>query len=101
RPDHPRKRGEHALLSDEELKAYGSSPQARGTPGTRTVRQRRLRIIPASAGNTSASSARWSAGPDHPRKRGEHEGTGIRVYAPGGSSPQARGTLLLLCQRLG
>ena len=72
--------------------AVGSSPRARGTPHPVGPRQRRLRFIPASAGNTWSASARWSAMSVHPRERGEHPPATIRLARWNGSSPRARGT---------
>ena len=50
--DHPRLRGEHAVLLDNLPKATGSSPLARGAPDERRAARRRDGIIPACAGST-------------------------------------------------
>ncbi len=71
-PVHPRRRGEHVIESMDVKRTYGSSPQARGTLFCCWLQIRRLRFIPAGAGNTPRSSdglAPWTV---HPRRRGEH-----------------------------
>ena len=50
--DHPRIRGEHALVHRLPWMASGSSPHTRGAPSVPWWRRRRLRIIPAYAGST-------------------------------------------------
>ena len=54
------------------------------------------RFIPASAGNRGLQSAAWLPMPVHPRERGEQDGTGHFDGHECGSSPRARGTVLLL-----
>ena len=92
RRDHPRVCGEHLLLKQMVSFSKGSSPRMRGTRQTSPVRARRIRIIPAYAGNTyccmSGRCPQW----DHPRVCGEHT---YHVDAPeaiAGSSPRMRGT---------
>ena len=72
-PDHPRRCGEHVVVSKDETKLPGSSPQMRGA--LERVRQHldHHRIIPADAGSTVLAAA-------CPAER--H-----------GSSPQMRGAL--------
>ena len=69
---HPRSRGEHSLQVPLQLRRWGSSPLARGTPGAYHRGRGRQGLIPARAGNTSigttASITHWA----HPRSRGEH-----------------------------
>ena len=83
KPVHPRRRGEHLLRRTD----ISESP----------------RFIPAGAGNTDLVAPQIVEGSVHPRRRGEHVGgQGIDSVVVG-SSPQARGTLLmpfLLPQRL-
>ena len=69
---HPRRRGEHQSRQPSSSASAGSSPQARGTPGSIRVDADVGRFIPAGAGNTELI------------KKTE---TSIN-----GSSPQARGT---------
>ena len=70
----------------------GSSPQARGTPGSpqRPIAMRRF--IPAGAGNTPFVKVSSLTAAVHPRRRGEHQWHLIRSIPGAGSSPQARGT---------
>ena len=49
---HPRSRGEHVESKPPPVTSPGSSPLARGTPGTSTNRSRNGGLIPARAGNT-------------------------------------------------
>ena len=89
--DHPRIRGEHLIDRAREKNVTGSSPHTRGArPGPGRGRGRG-RIIPAYAGSTPARPGPASAGPDHPRIRGEHAGA-VCVSVNGlGSSPHTRG----------
>ena len=73
---------------------HGSSPRARGTLWRDDRGQRRLRIIPACAGNTRSSASRWPVWTDHPRVRGEHICACSCRSSGRGSSPRARGTQL-------
>ena len=95
RADHPRERGEHWAARWAARNARGSSPRARGTRWGRCPVRMRVRIIPASAGNTVRGVCAAGAGADHPRERGEHEITPVDSCSPTGSSPRARGTLCL------
>ena len=90
-PDHPRSRGVYITATISAVRRYGSSPLARGLPGTRREAVRRAGIIPARAGFTSPP-VRWSGGRrDHPRSRGVYYQAEGRLPAPDGSSPLARG----------
>ena len=73
----------------------GSSPLARGLLGQPSPRGDGRWIIPARAGFTLLASPGRATAPDHPRSRGvyEHDGRG-RVRGEG-SSPLARGLLIL------
>ena len=76
----------------------GSSPLARGTPGSPERRQCHLGLIPARAGNTRSMTMGLQIGGAHPRSRGEHSCL-LPVFAcTPGSSPLARGTPLQLFQ---
>ena len=70
--DHPRIRGEHAILHGCKLDVEGSSPHTRGARLLHARRRRAGGIIPAYAGSTAPASARSRPGGDHPRIRGEH-----------------------------
>ena len=52
-PDHPRIRGEHLVVGDEEHNHRGSSPHTRGAPPADLEGVVRERIIPAYAGSTT------------------------------------------------
>ena len=73
----------------------GSSPQARGALTSWEVMPPPTGLIPASAGSTPPS---WLSGMltgAHPRKRGEHLQPALNKAHKTGSSPQARGALLV------
>ena len=91
--DHPRLRGEHAGTTETVDVWDGSSPLTRGTRLLVQPGQRRLRIIPAYAGNTSSSPVWSSWQADHPRLRGEHYSGFGQTVTTEGSSPLTRGTL--------
>ena len=57
-PDHPRACGEHSLTRKKALTVAGSSPRLRGTQNYHSRDGDCERIIPAPAGNTSASRTR-------------------------------------------
>ena len=69
----------------------GSSPLARGLPGTITPEQYEERIIPARAGFTRDDYARAVRGADHPRSRGVYSTSAASWALVVGSSPLARG----------
>ena len=89
---HPRMRGEHEIGSAELRAEIGSSPHARGTLGSRMAGRRRLRFIPACAGNTTLRAPGLTLCAVHPRMRGEHLDNAQKMTAIDGSSPHARGT---------
>ena len=92
RAAHPRSRGEHLYSTSHLALASGSSPLARGTflavPGA----LRRIRLIPARAGNIPCPSRQMRARSAHPRSRGEHCLLLAGDVLVAGSSPLARGT---------
>ena len=112
--DHPRSRGVYGLTLIPLWRVCGSSPLARGLPGSWRPCATPARIIPARAGFTSTDRPRVSrcggssplarglrfgrpmaygdAG-DHPRSRGVYVQGGVVDFAIGGSSPLARGLL--------
>ena len=57
--------------------------------------KKRLGIIPARAGFTDRSDPHEGAGADHPRSRGVYRSRISRTVRPLGSSPLARGLLLV------
>ena len=89
--DHPRIRGEHPRLASFGLCRGGSSPHTRGAPRLTTMSESTIRIIPAYAGSTGASSEDGSPPSDHPRIRGEHPLRPDARHPQGGSSPHTRG----------
>ena len=69
----------------------GSSPHTRGAlrgPGPQGTYRR---IIPAYAGSTISRRPRTRSETDHPRIRGEHRASAVRVETVMGSSPHTRG----------
>ncbi len=92
---HPRARGEHLAVPYALGGLIGSSPRSRGTPRRARPTGTRSRFIPALAGNTPVAARSPSAGPVHPRARGEHSSTTPHHQRCTGSSPRSRGTLFL------
>ena len=93
--DHPRSRGVYAGSRPPARRAAGSSPLARGLRGGGVDRAAHRRIIPARAGFTAWSTGRPTRWADHPRSRGVYTGCGSRRTTATGSSPLARGLLLV------
>ena len=73
----------------------GSSPLARGLQVEHQGRVLNDGIIPARAGFTERSSTHTPAEPDHPRSRGVYDWASDRVVPGKGSSPLARGLLMI------
>ena len=92
---HPRMRGEHASGRSPSCARIGSSPHARGTRVGVAAVVGLGRFIPACAGNTGGLPPGARSGPVHPRMRGEHGCIGWTAAERPGSSPHARGTLLV------
>ena len=92
---HPRVRGEHRGNLYIPPRKDGSSPRARGTPVAFQTRLFVGRFIPACAGNTLLLGLLVGAAPVHPRVRGEHGQDDPPETLGDGSSPRARGTLLV------
>ena len=89
--DHPRIRGEHALIRRDVQTGQGSSPHTRGARQFAVVQGAGSRIIPAYAGSTAPRWASPRARPDHPRIRGEHPTDIDGRSQQSGSSPHTRG----------
>ena len=89
---HPRIRGERLAATLLLLRAYGSSPHTRGTPGGAAGRRPGRRFIPAYAGNAAATPRPRPARAVHPRIRGERKTGDLCRKNPDGSSPHTRGT---------
>ena len=90
---HPRSRGEHGKSFYVHGHKDGSSPLARGTQPYHASALRKLRLIPARAGNTRPTTWRSRPPSAHPRSRGEHARDQCHRSLSPGSSPLARGTL--------
>ena len=80
-------------------KADGSSPLARGLPVDYDGGVAARRIIPARAGFTRRGRSRLGTHRDHPRSRGVYRGRRRVPDALRGSSPLARGLLLVNGER--
>src|SRR5690606_16388089 len=70
--DHPRVRGEHAVVRYKDGGAGGSPPRARGALFPVLNGRVQGRITPACAGSTDCGPGAGWADADHPRVRGEH-----------------------------
>ena len=88
---HPRSRGENHLICATLRPPHGSSPLARGKLLSRSVDERRERLIPARAGKTGRGRGLRRTQRAHPRSRGENVGCLAHPLCCGGSSPLARG----------
>ena len=89
---HPRAGGERRRNGTRRTIRYGSSPRGRGTRIVRFQRPKRIRFIPARAGNAfdpGTTAAHWSV---HPRAGGERNPPPNEQNPIGGSSPRGRGT---------
>ena len=88
-------RGVHILAFAFPIVAWGSSPHARGPLICKEHCKALSRIIPACAGSTwpPVPSRTWCW--DHPRMRGVHFCLSLVLDARSGSSPHARGPLML------
>ena len=93
--DHPRLRGEHAIVLHGGGVELGSSPLARGALVRKVGGNVVTGIIPACAGSTRPRSSAPRRCGDHPRLRGEHPAHLRRLRLRLGSSPLARGALHL------
>ena len=97
--DHPRSRGEYKMVRHDLLLLRGSSPLSRGIRSDRRRQLRRVRIIPALAGNTQHLPRRSSTRSDHPRSRGEYRVGLCLTGLLGGSSPLSRGILVRVARQ--
>ena len=90
-PDHPRACGANSIVLLTALGGGGSSPRVRGKRWRRSGFPRRVRIIPARAGQTSKMPLMVNRYSDHPRACGANSRAFIRFCAVSGSSPRVRG----------
>ena len=93
--DHPRSRGVYPEIPRHYLPSLGSSPLARGLPLRLERQASKKRIIPARAGFTQLSKMDDLLDEDHPRSRGVYPLIAMRMHVKSGSSPLARGLLIL------
>ena len=89
---HPRVCGELPSLSMPPSRSIGSSPRVRGTRCRRRGPSRRLRFIPACAGNSPPVALVAPNRPVHPRVCGELSAPLHGSASVHGSSPRVRGT---------
>ncbi len=69
---HPRGCGEHLFFPANRTGRFGSSPRVRGTQKADRARVRKIRFIPAGAGNTRLYETLYAQLSVHPRGCGEH-----------------------------
>ena len=89
--DHPRECGANRMMVFVTIAMGGSSPRVRGKRMGLRTRFPRLRIIPASAGQTLAEMGRRGEQSDHPRECGANTLLRFSKSTPAGSSPRVRG----------
>ena len=95
RADHPRSRGVYPRATSACASPCGSSPLARGLPVADRPSCILRRIIPARAGFTRGHADAAHCPPDHPRSRGVYTRTATAPSRLPGSSPLARGLLVV------
>ena len=89
--EHPRIRGENAVLRKASNGNVGTSPHTRGKPVSAVAPLVGDRNIPAYAGKTGFRKAAAEVNQEHPRIRGEN-GVLRLIHPPkGGTSPHTRG----------
>ena len=93
-PVHPRACGERPQDWSPPSSVSGSSPRVRGTPPGLVAAVKRIRFIPARAGNAPRTGRRRQAYPVHPRACGERPQDWSPPSSVSGSSPRVRETLL-------
>ena len=89
--DHPRSRGVYPKVTHFFAPFSGSSPLARGLPGSARAEIPGRWIIPARAGFTPGKGFIKCLPQDHPRSRGVYGRCVLSVPPQNGSSPLARG----------
>ena len=98
---HPRSRGENMPHSRRYSSHAGSSPLTRGKRDLPNVDKLRAGLIPAHAGKTTRTCARFPSHWAHPRSRGENGSHRSASSAGLGSSPLTRGKPLGAHRRIG
>ena len=94
-----RSRGVYSGLAKVSIRAAGSSPLARGLRDFDNYEMLARRIIPARAGFTLSRPGKGQISRDHPRSRGVYYVKNFRSLRYRGSSPLARGLLLMKSPR--
>ena len=89
--DHPRACGANPALSVMTAAPAGSSPRMRGKRAGHRLRPRPYRIIPAHAGQTTATRCPCESPADHPRACGANLTADDAHASTAGSSPRMRG----------
>ena len=97
--DHPRSRGVYIFTESPAAFASGSSPLARGLLAVLFGDRHTIRIIPARAGFTPRIIRRFPRSADHPRSRGVYSRSLVCDWLSVGSSPLARGLLVVVAER--
>ena len=95
--EHPRVRGENGVARSRSSSLMGTSPRARGKLHGQVRSQVPNRNIPACAGKTRYGHSGESHRAEHPRVRGENRIRRRSRFRSHGTSPRARGKLLLTC----
>ena len=90
-PDHPRACGANETCHPCGVLERGSSPRMRGKHRLHVQVVRRVRIIPAHAGQTYQEEQSRLHPPDHPRACGANPAMMCKVMRVTGSSPRMRG----------
>ena len=98
-PDHPRACGANVRHRRSRPRQNGSSPRMRGKPNPTREMERRTRIIPAHAGQTTGTTRFREGFPDHPRACGANHVPQQDARQPRGSSPRMRGKLVIIFPR--
>ena len=97
-PDHPRACGANKHGVSHMKQECGSSPRMRGKRPLTEFNNAQIRIIPAHAGQTSASRRAYCHNTDHPRACGANVSLWPMSKSPDGSSPRMRGKRLPVVQ---
>ena len=92
-PVHPRVCGEQLPIIDPAARSAGSSPRVRGTARKGPGACRKIRFIPACAGNRSVTDSLQCLYAVHPRVCGEQILMPFKRRSANGSSPRVRGTV--------
>ena len=93
---HPRRYGELNVVKSGEFMTTGSSPQVRGTHLQLLIVNGQRRFIPAGTGNSNQVRGKYHGMAVHPRRYGELYQYRQLPECANGSSPQVRGTQVIL-----